>query len=248
MTLCVLGTLFFITVFCISWSIRHGFARKEDTLSLIFQVIGLILEVLAIILTVVQPKSHFSVSTPNINNNEIEDNNSIETQEKGAVKVNRCGFWNSNHKWIILFLIALLLFLSAFCYNIHEDRKLKERDFAAIEQHRQDSIRQDSIQRRFDDLVNEYNNRMEQELKFEYAYELLVDDSIMLVQIIQMLDENPNLKEDADYREQFKNRAGEAIDNIRYAVYVLELPHDDSVEYCKQINRIEQMMYKIDGL
>ena len=102
-----------------------------------------------------------------------------------------------------------------------------------------------SIQQVFDNLCIEFDRRMRDSLSFENAYPLITGDYELLIEILQMLDENPWLHAEpsSHYIESFKKRAGEeAIERINYAIFVLEIPHADSLKFTLQRNEIEKMM------
>lgn len=200
------------------WCEQHNYS---SLLNNIFTYLGIIVTVILAKLAI--PSSS---SIQCNNKNKVQEEDSKEKQNDEAKKAVRFIWWNRNRRriFISLALFFAILFVASFCYNLHDYRKQQ-------------------IQQQYDALVDNYEKRMEQPIFFENAYELLVDDSIMLMQIIQMLDENPNLKVDTtDYSKQFENRAGEVIENINYAIFNLGLPHDDSLKYTKQKDKIEKMI------
>lgn len=153
---------------------------------------------------------------------------------------------NPNLRWYIRVIVIIDIISFGFLiFKIISSRD--DKLGTTLQQERyNDSIEAVKQQQQYNDLVANYEKRMEQRPFFEDAYELLVDDSIMLVQITQMLDENPNLKVDTtDYSKQFENRAGDAIESINYAIFYLGLPHDDSLKYTKQKKDIEKMIINI---
>lgn len=120
-----------------------------------------------------------------------------------------------------------------------------EKPIIVKEQCRENSLRQDSIQRCFDTLVNKFDNRMKQKLTFEDAYELIRGDSCVLYEILGMINDNPEIetKPRIDYIDSFRKRATEAKKIIRKAI--VEYPGDGEKmceEYGPKINQLEQML------
>ena len=218
---------------------QHG---HSSFLSNILQFIGITVSLLGTIVSFIGTIVSFvgiivsiRLAKPSSSSNQcnVQDKDSNEKQNDEAKKTVQNNWWKRNRRriFISLAIIFAIIFVASFCYNLHDYRKQQKE--LLLQQH-------------YDALVDKYKKRINQELKFEDAYELLVDDSIMLMQIIQMLDENPNLKVDTTYySKQFENRAGRALENINYAIFVLGLSHDDSLKYTKQKKDIERMIINI---
>jgi len=207
-----------LSIIAIVFGIKYICSLHErETISLIITIISLIISIVSLVFTIF---SFILTYNTDVKTNKKSNNVNQELLNKFR------SWWYHNFKW---FLIALaFVFVVSLGYKIIKDSVVDKR------------------QRQFDDLVANYNKRMEQPLTFAKAYELLVEDSIMLVRIIQMLKEYPNLKVDTtDYSKQFENRAGEAIESLHYAIFVLE---SDSLKYTSQINRIEQMKNNLEQM
>lgn len=188
-----------------------------------------ILQFIVLIVTIKLAKRPSSSIQCN-NKNKVQEEDSNEKQNDEAEKTVQNNWWKRNRRRIFISLAInfAIIFVASFCYNLHDYRKQQKELL---------------LQQQYDALVDNYEKRMEQPIFFEDAYELLVKDSIMLVQITQMLEKNPNLKVDTtDYSKQFENRVGKAIENINYAIFVLGLPHDDSLKYTKQKDNIKKMI------
>lgn len=104
-----------------------------------------------------------------------------------------------------------------------------------------------SIQQVFDELCGRFELRMKDELTYENALVLITGDYEVLEEILQMLDNCPNLTADTrnHYIERFQNRADEAIKKINDAVFSTSLDSYQGEElyskYIPQKSKIEQI-------
>ena len=104
-----------------------------------------------------------------------------------------------------------------------------------------------SCQQEFDELCGRFELRMKDELTYENALVLITGDYEVLEEILQMLDNCPNLTADTrnHYIERFQTRADDAIKKINKAVFSTELKPSQRDElyskYIPQKNEIEKM-------
>lgn len=215
--------------------------ERMQVLSYIFTVIGLIITIATLIIQKINSKKH--------NENKNQERDSVEND------VNRENekWWIRNWKWLMTVAVFIILVIVGLAVHQNKEKrkeggaKLKEDSIACVERLLQDSLRQDSIHRCFGDLVNKFDNRMKQNLTYENAYQFLEDDYIVLRQIIQILENNPELPATSKYQyiDRFKNRADTAIVIINKAIYDTTLTPLEclkmSEKYVPQIKEIEQM-------
>lgn len=150
--------------------------------------------------------------------------------------------------WVFIAIIIELVIAIVLVNLTNRPNKIEpEKPIIVKEQCRENSLRQDSIQRCFGDLVYKFDNRMKQNLTYENVYQFLKDDYTVLRQIIQILENNPELTATSKYQyiDRFKNRADTAIVIINKAIYDTTLTPLEclkmSEKYSPQIKEIEQM-------
>ena len=189
------GTLFVFALFALYME-RHGYSSY---LSNIISFIGLIV---SLVLT-----KNSSSSIPCDNNNKVENEDYKKKQNDEEKKAVRCLWWNRNRRriFISLAIVFALLFAASLCYKLHDYRKQQKEHL---------------LQRQFNESVERFEYRLKDPMTFDNARQSLVKDSIVLAQIIQMLDENPELSGTSknQYINTFNERIDIAISIIKAAI------------------------------
>ena len=129
----------------------------------------------------------------------------LKQEEKNMGKFIK--WWDRNFRWVLFGVILLsCFFVGSLGYKMYENRKYQKTilqkqidSLAVLERQHEDEIKQDSFatverQQHFDDMVANYDNRMKQQMTYENSYQLLAGDYHLLLQMIQMLDEDPEIK------------------------------------------------------
>ena len=182
----------------------------------------------------------------------------LKQEEKNRGKFIK--WWDRNFRWVLFGVILLsVFFVVSLSYKIYKNRKDQETilqkqidSLAVLERQHEDEIKQDSIatverQRHFDDMAANYDNRMKQQMTYENSYQLLAGDYHLLLRMIQMLDEDPEIKAESKYLyiDCFKHRADTAIMIINKAIYDPTLTSSEcerlSNKYKPRIQEIERM-------
>lgn len=166
------------------------------------------------------------------------------------VWIERWKIWsNPNLKWYIgvFVLIDIVVFLILFKIIPTQDdtpvltfqQELNNDSFEAVE-----------LQRQFNELDERFKYRIKDYPTFDNARHSLVKDSIVLTQIIQMLNENPELSLTSinQYIDTFNERVDSTINIIKAAISDTTLNYSEykamTDKYNPIIDEIEQM--KID--
>lgn len=219
-----------------------------ELLSRILTIISIIISLPGFIVSLIQIKCIFNNENSKSNNNVNQKQEEHSNKKELTIQIKN--WLHCNWKWltVAIFIIILVIVGLAVHQNKEKkewDAKHKEDSIAAVERHLRDSLRQDSIQRRFNDLDKKFDNRMKQELTFENAYELIRGDSCVLYEILGMINDNPEIEAKQEkYTERFRNRAKVAKKTIIDAI--VDYPGNDGEKMCEEygpkINQIEQML------
>lgn len=156
-------------------------------------------------------------------------------------------WWNRNLKWFFSIIVFCIVVSLVFIIGeIKDTKEVLSNDVVLLPEPRDSLIVVDQGQQ-FDNLVAKFDYRMKQQLTYENAYQLLKDDYHVLLQMLQLLEENPKLTAASKYQyiDCFKNRADTAILIINKAIYDTTLTslesHTMSEKFIPQVKEIEQM-------
>ncbi len=216
------GTLFVFALFALYME-RHGYSSY---LSNILSFIGIIVS----IILAKKPSS----SIPCNNKNKVQDEDYKKKQNGEGKKAVRCLWWNRNRRriFISLAIVFALLFAASICNKLHNYKK-QQKEYL--------------LQRQFNELVERFEYRTKESLTFDNARQSLVKDSIVLAQIIQMLNENPeqSLTSKNQYINTFNERVDSAIFIIEAAICDTSLKYSEykvmTDKYYPIIDKIKQM-------
>lgn len=154
---------------------------------------------------------------------------------------------NPNLRWYISVIVLIdIVSIGLLIFKIIPTQGDKPRTTFQQELYN-DSIEAVELQRQFNELVERFEYIIKDSLTFDNARQSLVKDSIVLVQIIQMLNENPELSLTSknQYINTFNEHVDSAINIIKAAISDTTLNYSEykamADKYNPIIEEIEQM-------
>jgi hypothetical protein len=224
-------------ILLIIWTVYFGVMRE--------MVIGIISAILTLV-SVLHNIGFF----PKINIRIPKQKDNSQKDEKQS----RCKIWWNYNQWFFLTTVIVLFCLISLFYTVPKvlqrivnDNGKEKPTKEVIPEQKEDSLNIAEQQQQYNDLVAKYKYRMEVFPSVEEAQKSLKEDSLVVSQIVQLLEQNPMLDSVSkfQYAEIYNNRVDSVMKIIINAVY---LPDWNEPEFKYMVETYSQILKEIEQM